>query len=283
MRTYDECIPCIRRNIGSLAETLTDDPELRERIVASAHRALAESGMDNPPPYFGQKVHRAVRAASGNPDPYREVKRRFNDRALELYPSLKETVRRASDPFRTAVMTAIAGNVIDFGVGNRIRLLETIERLLGERPAIDRIAELREAVDRAGTVLFLGDNAGETVMDRILIEEFGPGKEVIYAVRGGPVLNDATAEDAIAAGLDRVAAILSNGSDAPGTILADCTEELRDAFRRADLVVSKGMGNYETLTGVARREIFFLLLVKCDLVARHLGCPKGSAVVHQEG
>jgi len=279
MNTYGDCIPCITRQVRKVSEDITEDAELRERIMHAALNALTESGMHNPPPYQGQKVQRIIRKIAGNPDPYREIKEYFNNLAKEIYPYLKLMVERSEDGFRAAVKIALAGNVIDFGANSEIRLLRTIDQVLNANPSIDHIEDLKKAVCKAELILYLGDNAGETVMDRVLIEEFPEKTEVIYAVRGGPVINDATREDAVAAGLDRVAAILSNGSDAPGTILDDCSEEFRRIFDKADLVISKGMGNFETLCHARDKDIFFLLLVKCDLVARDIGCAKGDSVV----
>lgn len=279
MRTYDECIPCIEKQIRRMSKNLTDDPDLQKKIVDGCREVLDSTDMNQPPPYFGQKIHRAIRELSGNPDPYKEEKDLYNRRALALYPQLKSRVQSAPDPFRMAVMIALAGNIIDFGVSDDIRLEETIDRVIGEKPAVDQVALLKEKIAQAQTILYLGDNAGETVMDRILIEQFEPGKQVTYAVRGAPILNDATIEDALVAKLDQVAAIMPNGSNAPGTILDDCTQEFMQTFRQADLIIAKGMGNYESLSENAGREIFFILLIKCDLVARHIGSPVGKAVV----
>ncbi len=284
MRTYLECIPCIEKRLKSLSKRLTDDPKLRKAIVEGGRKAFDEKDMELPPPYFGQKVHRAIRQISGNPDPYKEMKSLYNKRALELYPGLKESVLEAKDSFRAAVLISIAGNVIDFGAADDFSLMETIERVTAEQPAVDCIEELKQAVSQAHTILYIGDNAGETVMDRILIEQFEPEKEVTFVVRGGPVLNDATDEDARIAGLHELATIIDNGSDAPGILLEDCVETFRTAFRSADLVIAKGMGNFESLSGTADREVFYLLLVKCDLVGNHIGCPKGKAVIlRQDG
>jgi len=279
MRTYRECVPCIEKRLKSISERLTDDPKLRNAIVEGGRKAFDEKDMELPPPYFGQKVHRAIRRISGNPDPYKELKNLYNKRALKLYPELKERVLEAIDPFRAAVLISIAGNVIDFGAADDFSLKETIERVTTEQPAVDCIEELKQAVAQAHTILYIGDNAGETVMDRILIEQFEPEKEVTFAVRGGPVLNDATDEDARIAGLHAISTIIDSGSDAPGTLLEDCAETFRTAFRSADLVIAKGMGNFESLCDTADREVYYLLLVKCDLVGDHIGCPKDKAVI----
>ena len=124
----------------------------------------------------------------------------------------------------------------------------------------------------------LADNAGEIVFDRLLIEQL-PIDRVTVAVRGYPVINDATLDDAETAGLTDIVDVISNGSDAPGTLLDDCSEAFRSRFEEADLIIAKGQGNYETLAQ-SPRPIFFLLRVKCPVVARDLDYPVGSMVVH---
>ncbi len=279
MKTNEDCIQCIKRQILRVSEEIAEDADLRERIVDGAMMALSRVDTNLPPPYFGQVVHRTIRDISGNPDPYKGFKKMFNKSALQLYPDLREMVMNSADPFRTAVLMSLAGNIIDSAVIEHIKLLMTINETLGRKPAIDHIEELRKTLVDGRTVLFVGDNAGETVMDRLLIEQFPEGVKLIYSVRGGPVINDATIEDAATAGIDKLADVISNGSDAPGTILEDCSDEFADQFRAADLVIAKGMGNFETLRNHRDQEIFFLLLVKCSLVGKHLGCAKGDSVV----
>ena len=141
------------------------------------------------------------------------------------------------------------------------------------------IQELADAADRARDILYLADNAGEIVFDRLLIEQLPPGR-VTVAVKGGPVLNDATRSDAAVAGLNELAEVIDNGSDAPGTLLGDCSHSFRERFDRADLVIAKGQGNYETLSD-ARKDVFFLLKAKCPVIAHHLGCDVGRTVVQR--
>jgi uncharacterized protein with ATP-grasp and redox domains len=141
------------------------------------------------------------------------------------------------------------------------------------------IAEFAQAVEEAEDILYLTDNAGEVVFDRLLLEQL-PRKKVTVAVRGKPVINDATMEDAEYVGLAEVARIIDNGSDAPGTILSDCSDTFRRRFERADLIISKGQGNYETLADCPR-PIYFLLQVKCPIIARDLNCQVGTAILRR--
>jgi hypothetical protein len=151
---------------------------------------------------------------------------------------------------------------------------KVIRQVLLETARID----LQKAIDAAKNILFLGDNAGEIVFDKLLIEQM-PMDKISYAVKGFPIINDATMEDAIDTGMTGLVKVLDNGCDAPGTILELCSEKFQEVFRQADLVIAKGQGNYETLSGVNDKDIFFLLKVKCPVIAQDLECECGSIVV----
>jgi hypothetical protein len=228
-------------------------------------------------PQMGKEMHRLIRRILKNPDPYFEIKRTFNRLMLEYYPGLKKLVDKAPEPFSMALRLAIAGNVIDFGPNRPFDFKDTLQRAKSMVLAIDDSASLKKAISRAGLLLYLGDNAGEIVMDRILLETVRH-PNVYFGVRGAPVLNDATIDDARFVGIDRIARVISNGDDAPGTILEATSPEFRDIFDRADLIVAKGQGNYEGLCGVDQN-IYFILMAKCDHVAAHLGVRKGDFVV----
>jgi uncharacterized protein with ATP-grasp and redox domains len=278
MRTYLECIPCIIEQTSKIAREMTQDERKQQELLQMVLSSLSRLSFNNPPPYLGREAHRVIRKVMGNHDPFLKLKREFNPVARELYPSLKEKVNNSSDQFAYAVRLAIAGNIIDFGPPHHFELMRTIDEVLLKKPILDDTQGLKKDLKKASLVLYLGDNAGETFFDKILIEKM-PRAEIYYAVRGSPVINDATSEDAYFAGLDQVAKVISNGSDAPGTILEDCSEEFKNIFDRADLVIAKGHGNYETLNEVKGKKLYFLLMVKCKIIARDLGCSVGDFVV----
>lgn len=231
------------------------------------------------PPEIGDKVHQVVREVTGVEDPYFEVKRLATEKAHSLLPRLKELVRNANNPLAAALRLSIAGNIIDFGPNPEYDLWEVVEQSLYEDFAIDDTPTLWEELSNAKSILFLADNAGETVFDGLFIEVLK--KPVVYAVRGGPVLNDATAEDARAAGIDRIAEVVDNGARVPGTVLSRCSDAFIERFQKADLIISKGMGNYETLSEV-RAPIYFLMQVKCPVIAKDVGAPVGRAIVKRQ-
>jgi len=229
---------------------------------------------------MAQKIHQLIRKLTGVQDPYRRIKDRFNRLALQMYPELKNHVATSADPLETAVRLAIAGNIIDFGVNSDLEESH-IEIIIAESltAPLDMgvLEDFKQAAAQAENILYLGDNAGEIVFDRLLIELLGC-KRITLVVKAGPIINDATIEDAIDTGLSDVVKVIDNGSDAPGTILRSCSESFRRRFNEADLIIAKGQGNYETLNN-ADKEIFFILRAKCPVIARHLGCEIGSLVL----
>jgi hypothetical protein len=213
-------------------------------------------------------------------DPYRRVKEQYNAIALQKLPGLRQRAALSSDPLEGAVRAAIAGNVIDFGIYDSVDLDNAIERSFDLPLSVLQYGEFSRAVDNARTILYLCDNAGEIVFDRVLLEALRDrGKLTTAAVKGSPVINDATREDAVAAGLAGCATVIDNGSDGIGTLLETCSPEFLDAYNSADLIISKGQANFETLLSSRDSRIFFLFMVKCGVVAGVLGGMNGDIVL----
>jgi len=276
MKTYLDCYPCFLRQALSAARRAGASTDQQRQILLDTMQELRSLPSEATPPVMAEGIHRLVRAHTSNPDPYREAKQEATQQALALIPGLMERVQKAVDPLETAVRIAIAGNIIDYGVAESYELDATLQRVLEQPFAIDDLPALREALDRVDSVLYLADNAGETVMDRVLIKAID--RPVTYVVKNGPIINDATREDAHAAGLGEVAEIVDNGSDAPGTLLDRCSADFRRRFEQASLIIAKGQANYETLS-VSEAPLFFLLQAKCAIIARDLGVTAGSTVV----
>ena len=280
MRTYFDCIPCLVRQALDSARLATDDEQIHEQVVREVLRLAADLDMSQSPPAIGQQIHRLIRKLIGNNDPYRELKRRSNRLALRMCAGLKERVKTSKDPLETAVRLAIAGNIIDLGVKTSIKESD-IEKIINDSLTADfdsgQIEEFRNAVSQAEKILYLADNAGEIVFDRLLIEQL-PCENITFVVRAGPIINDATVEDAQIAGLTDIVEVIDNGSDAPGTILESCSEDFRSRFAGADLIIAKGQGNYETLSDV-NKNIFFILKAKCPVIARDLDCEVGEMIL----
>ena len=276
MRTYLDCYPCFLRQALDAARLAGADDAQQKTILDRVLALLQQIALSSTPPEIGGEVHHLVRRQVGNGDPYRTAKEASTRQALALYPRLKELVQEADDGLDVAVRLSIAGNIIDLGPDQQYDLWSVIERVLAQPFALDDRDAFWEVLAAADRVLYLADNAGETVFDRVLIEALDVA--VVYAAKGGPVLNDATVADAIAAGLDRVADLVSTGSDAPGTILDRCSEEFRKLYQQAELIIAKGQANYETLSESGSK-VFFLLQAKCPVIARDAGVPVGSIVL----
>ncbi|MFA6424623.1 MAG: ARMT1-like domain-containing protein [Phycisphaerae bacterium] len=279
MRIYLDCIPCFIRQSLDAARHATQDQRTHERVVREVLRLASNLDMSQSPPKIAQQIHRLVREQTGIEDPYLKVKKQFNNASLELYSKIRHLIIESKDPLETAVRLAIAGNIIDLGVKSQLQetdLAETINQCLSDEIADMQLDAFRNAVNDAREILYITDNAGEIVFDRLLIEQL-PIEKVTVAVKGSPVINDATMEDAIIAGLPRIVEVIDNGSDAPGTVLESCSQNFRNRFEKADMVISKGQGNYETLSEVDKN-IFFILKAKCSVIARDIGCEVGQMI-----
>jgi uncharacterized protein with ATP-grasp and redox domains len=276
MKTALDCIPCILRQSLEAARFVSDDPGIHEQVMRHVLRMTVELDMNQPPPVVGQAIHRKLRQMTGVRDPYRSAKWRFNQMAMDILPELITAMKQAPEPLLAAARLAIAANVMDLGVAGDHTEAETRAALRGSlcAPIHGDWREFCRAVADASNILYLTDNAGEIAVDRLLIEELGPGR-VTVAVRGSPVINDATIADAHELHLDELVEVIDNGSDAPGTVLEDCSPLFRERFNKSDLIIAKGQGNFETLSNVSGN-IFFLLKVKCLVIASHVGLPIGT-------
>lgn len=281
MQTYLDCVPCLLRQAVEAPRMVAASETVQEAVVRKILQELSGGDFSQSPPVLAQSIHRHIRELTGLKDPYKEIKGRFNALALNLLPALEQKVAEAQQPMETAVRLAIAGNVIDMGISGTLRdrqVEEAIEHAL-TAPLQGELAQFAEAVSCAKQILYLTDNAGEIVFDRLLLQQL-PLERVTVAVKGAPVINDATREDAGAAGIDTLAEVIDNGSDAPGTLLSECSEAFLQYFNRADLIIAKGQGNYETLNEVPKN-IFFILKAKCPVIARDLGCSVGDLILRR--
>lgn len=280
MKTYFDCIPCFLRQALDSVRLITDDEQVHEQVMHEVLRLASKMDLRQSPPAMAQKIHRMIKKLTGVQDPYLEIKNRFNKLALEMYPDLRERVINSKEPLETAVRLAIAGNIIDLGVKTGLaesEIEETIAQSLTNPLETEHLGKFKKATNQAKDILYLGDNAGEIVFDRLLIELL-PTENITFVVKAHPIINDATIEDAQIAGLNDIVNVIDNGSDAPGTILKSCSKNFQNRFEEADLIIAKGQGNYETLSDI-NKNIFFILRAKCPVIARHLDCEIGSMIL----
>ena len=276
MKTYLDCFPCFMDQALRAGRIATNDEKKIKRLLDEVGGMLSSIPLESTPPESGKVIYQKVSEITGIPDPYKKIKRESTEKALTLYPSLKDEVKKGKDPLLTAIRIAIAGNVIDFGANSNFNLEQEIDEILKKDFAICDYEKFKVQLNESNEILYIGDNAGECVFDRILIEVMK--KPVMYVVREIPVINDVTYEDAIQAGIDKVATILSSGTSAPGTVLETCNEEFKEIYRNSKFVISKGQGNYEGLSG-EKHLIFFLLKVKCWVIANDIGVNEGDIVL----
>lgn len=273
MKTSLECLPCFLNQALRVARLQGCSDTQQHKVVAAVAALLPGLDLDQTPPVNAVSVYEAISAVTGCNDPYLDMKREENRRALLHLPHLRQEVLNAPAPLAVAIGFAIAGNVIDYGAAGRFDVEEAFRKSRQMCFAIDHRQELLEAVaclQPGANVLYLADNCGEIVYDSLVIELLArEGFDITVAVKAGAIINDALLEDAQAAGLSAFASIITNGTACPGTPLPHCSDEFSRRFAQADLVISKGQGNFETLSEVDR-DVFFLLTVKCKMVGKHL-------------
>ncbi|MFH1730606.1 MAG: ARMT1-like domain-containing protein [Planctomycetota bacterium] len=283
MRTYLECVPCFVRQTLEVARMITGDTSVHERALREVLHHAAEMDMSASPPAIGRTIHRIIRRITGVADPYVEQKKRFNAFALGLYPEFSGRIDRSGDPLSAAVHLAAAGNIVDLGAKSGLdqrQIHEALEHALTDTLDPGELAAFRDGVQKATSILYLGDNTGEIVFDRMLIERL-PREKITFAVRGRPIINDALMQDAIDTGIADLVPVIDNGSDVPGTIIEECSPEFTEQFRRADMIIAKGQGNYETLSE-ENAPVTFLLKIKCPVIARDAGRDAGSLMLQRK-
>ncbi len=294
MRTYLDCIPCFFKQALEAARLSDADLKTQRRILDEVARELPKFSLEASPPEMGRIIYNLVKSYIGKEDPYLKIKEKSNQFAMGIVDRLRNKLLNSHDRLLTAIELAIAGNIIDYGVKNTLDVDTELERILSNEQKVIKnedgrflqYEDFRSVLKKAKRVLYLADNAGETVFDRILLEEIkrtDHKKEMIYAVKEKPIINDALKKDALDCGIDCIAKIMSSGSDAPGTILSLCSDKFLEVYQNADMVISKGQGNFEGLSGT-KRSVFFLLLAKCPVIARDIGCRVGDVILlyHRE-
>jgi damage-control phosphatase, subfamily I len=267
MHTPLDCLPCLLTQCLSTARRAGNCEDLQRRIMTEMARRISAFDPLTSPPENAMGLYARIAELAGSADLFAELKEQSNQLALSMRPRQATRIAEAADPLRAALKLAIAGNVIDYGAPHQLDLHEMLATALSRPLAIDHYHELQQELTRAENVLYLADNCGELVFDSLLIERLG--KKVTLATKERPIINDALVEDALHCGLDRHCEIITNGTGCPGTPLASCSPAFRQAFQEADLIISKGQGNFETLS-TTPGPIYFLLTVKCRVVAAHL-------------
>lgn len=278
MKTKPDCIACLFKQALNTTRVVTPSPIAQTRVLKTLSRRLPRLSMDQTPAAFSQPVYEIVSKITKVRDPYARQKRETNAAAMALLPRLERLVNRSPDPLKAAVHLAVAGNIIDLGIGHAFDLSRDVERLMRQPFAIDHYAAFRRELKPGRQALYLGDNCGEIVFDRVLVEHLmAAGVDVTYVVKSGPIINDATLADARATGMTRVCPVITTGSNDIGVHWARVSPEFRRHVYAADLILAKGHGNFETCIG-RHGNYYFLLKAKCEVVAQELGVKLGDTV-----
>jgi len=266
MEIFLDCLPCFLRQSLEAARIATVDEKMQIKIMEEAIKLVTDFKNYKNSPELAYEIHEIIKSYTGIEDLYKDVKKSDIAIAKELYPLLENCINK-NNSIRTALKISALGNNIDSAVYYNLNIKECIEKEIDRDFSICDLELLEEKLKTAKTLLIIGDNSGETVFDKILIKKLN--LKTYYTVRNQPILNDATMQDAIDSGLDEVSEIISSGCNCPGLVLSKCSEDYLKLLNSADIVISKGQGNFEAISG-AKRGIFYLLKAKCTMVAKEL-------------
>jgi damage-control phosphatase, subfamily I len=283
MKSYPECLSCIFGQAIRTSKVASENPAEWEEVIRRLAGRVKEMDLDrDTPAAVSQHVYDIVTDVTGNADPYKSMKAETNRQAKDLLPTLEKLVFTSDDPLSSAVHMAVAGNVIDFGINPDLKVERDVLPIANQTFAIDDIDQFREDIRPGAKVLYIGDNSGEIIFDKVLVEELLElGTELTYAVKSAPIINDVTIEDAEFAGLTDIVSVIGTGSGHMGVNWDHASEEFKSCFSRADIIISKGHANFETLSEI-EANIYFLLKTKCVCVARELGVTLGDIVFKRQ-
>jgi damage-control phosphatase, subfamily I len=275
MKTGLACIPCIVNQCITTLNLSNVSEDVKKEVICELMERLKKIDFTNTPAYNSDAAYAICRERTMIEDPYAKLKRKYNEMALDFFPKLKDMVNDSKDRLYTAIKIAAEGNIIDFGInihkGKPIDFIN-IKRDIENIPfAIDDYDKFKRELKKAKKILYIADNAGEIFFDRILVKEIiKKNKSVVLVVKSGPIVNDATMEDAVFAGLDNLVKIVESGSNKIGLDLNSLSEEFKKEYKDSDMIIAKGQGNFETLHTIDNN-IFFILKAKCEKIAMELG------------
>jgi damage-control phosphatase, subfamily I len=283
MKVSRECIHCLARQAVEIAEEATNNVSMQEEIIKRSLKELGEIDFNETAPEIALRMHQHSKNITGINDPYERLKEQYNEIAREICNRItkEKWLDKAEDRFDMACRLAIAGNIIDFSVGLKLEqsdIIKSVEDSIKHDIFGAGVTALKEAVEKSKNIMYIADNAGEIMFDKFLLENL-PLSKVTYVVKGGPIVNDATMQDAVSAGIADLVRVIDNGHCAQGTILKDCSSTFKSEFSKADLIISKGQANFETLSDIKDKTIFYLLRAKCCSVASAIGCKQMDYVL----
>lgn len=280
MKTYLDCIPCFMKQALRVGRLSTENEDEIKKILDTTGMLIPKISMELNPPEIATLVYDEIKKVTGNIDPYKKEKIDNIRKAISLLPDLYEIINNSADPLFTAAKIAIAGNVIDLGIYDSVNIEKEIINSISTELTINDFDKFRDDLSKAKHILYIGDNSGEAVFDKLFIQQID--KPVTFVVRGEPILNDVTMVEAKLIGIHKVAEIISSGTKSPGNVLSNCDADYLKIMDEADLIISKGQGNYEALSDTDY-PIYFLLKAKCRVIAREIGVDVGSMIFGTNG
>lgn len=281
MTIQNECIGCIIAQSERVCEAIDADETLRAQITSYVTTALQDADFTLSPPVIAAPLYEGMAKLANTTDLYEKQKQHASEQAETYLPFLRETITQSTDPLIAALKTAVVGNVIDLAAEVSFDLHDAINSVFTTSFAHDDTETLRYALNKAKSLLYIGDNAGEHIFDALSIQclqELYPQLSITYMVRGNPIINDVTMKEAHEAGIGKICSLMNSGVPTPGFVYESASHEAQTFFDTADLILAKGMGNYECMSPERRTNICFLLKVKCSVVARSLNREIGDIV-----
>jgi len=275
------CVECIINQSKRVADAIHADEKLSQEIVQAVEKMAPGFSFEQSPPEVAAAVYEKMAQIAGKEDLYDEVKRLSTEKAQAFIPYLQKEIADSAQPLLTATKVAVAGNVIDLAAEFAFDLNEELDKIFHTRFAVNDFERLQVRFSTSKNLLYIADNAGEHIFDKIYIQtilSLYPEISVTYMTRGNAIINDVTYEEAKEAGFDELCELVSSGVNTPGFVYDRANKASQEFFDNADLIITKGMGNYECLSDVERENLFFLLKVKCNVVARSLGKEVGDII-----
>lgn len=281
MTIEHECIGCIIAQSGRVCDAIKADDVLTHTIVSFVETSLSDADFTLSPPVLAAPLYEEMARLANKTDLYDEQKKYATAQAIHYMPFLRDTITQSNNPFMALLKTAVVGNVIDLAAEVTFDLHNAITSVFDTPFSHDDSTRLAQQLQTAKTLLYIGDNTGEHLFDALAIEHLKvlyPGVEIFYMVRGNYIINDVTMMEAKEANMDQLCSLIDSGVNTPGFVYERATKESQDLFDTADVIIAKGMGNYECMSPIQRSNICFLLKVKCSVVSRSLGHEIGSII-----
>ncbi|OUP74818.1 hypothetical protein B5F09_10055 [Erysipelatoclostridium sp. An173] len=279
MKINEKCLPCLINQVIKVAN-ITNCSN-RDDLYHQVFEQLSKIDFNKSNPEIIGMIFELVKKHLNNEDPYQEIRQYYNNLFLQSYDDFDKKI----NSFKTAIKYAIIGNIIDFSPINNqeiTKIDDWFDNIDNLSLTIDHVDKLINDIKKAKIILYLGDNCGEICLDKLLlkrIKQLNPSLKIYFGVRGKPVVNDSIESDAYEVGIDEYASIISNGDNSLGTILSRTSAQFNQIYQNCDFVIAKGQANFESLSE-ENKKIYFLLMVKCGVIAKYINVPEKSLVCY---